>query len=152
MDIPERPGSSEGLEYDPEWLAILKATNTLQRTTPHPWNPPENNGLHERYTRIHIKVTRPVKAELSCCLHYFNNISLPELRLCKNISLNIESVSCSRGKVTLEDRICVGCYHHLCCLGEISNKNKLYGKNKLDICMFCLATCSPQINATFMIF
>ncbi|TKS67880.1 Lariat debranching enzyme [Collichthys lucidus] len=49
VDVPERPGSSEGLEYDPEWLAILKATNNLQRTTPHPWNPPENNGLHERW-------------------------------------------------------------------------------------------------------
>ncbi|XP_047456719.1 lariat debranching enzyme [Mugil cephalus] len=47
VDISER--SSEGLEYDPEWLAILKATNSLQRTTPHPWNPPENNGLHERW-------------------------------------------------------------------------------------------------------
>lgn len=52
VDVPERPGSSEGLEYDPEWLAILKATNSLQRITPHPWNPPENNGLHERYTDI----------------------------------------------------------------------------------------------------
>ncbi|XP_074550818.1 lariat debranching enzyme [Halichoeres trimaculatus] len=49
VDVPERPGSSEGLEYDPEWLAILKATNSLQRITPHPWNPPENNGLHERW-------------------------------------------------------------------------------------------------------
>ncbi|KAG7463309.1 Lariat debranching enzyme [Solea senegalensis] len=49
VDVPERPGSSEGLEYDPEWLAILKATNSLQRTTPHPWNPPENNGLHQRW-------------------------------------------------------------------------------------------------------
>ncbi|XP_070693914.1 lariat debranching enzyme [Pempheris klunzingeri] len=49
VDVPERPGSSEGLEYDPEWLAILKATNSLQRVTPHPWNPPENNGLHERW-------------------------------------------------------------------------------------------------------
>ncbi|XP_071340001.1 lariat debranching enzyme [Trachinotus anak] len=49
VDVPERPGSSEGLEYDPEWLAILKATNSLQRTTPYPWNPPENNGLHERW-------------------------------------------------------------------------------------------------------
>ncbi|AWP13705.1 putative lariat debranching enzyme [Scophthalmus maximus] len=49
VDVPERPGSSEGLEYDPEWLAILKATNGLQRTSPHPWNPPENNGLHERW-------------------------------------------------------------------------------------------------------
>ncbi|CAJ1078940.1 lariat debranching enzyme [Xyrichtys novacula] len=49
VDVPERPGSSEGLEYDPEWLAILKATNSLQRVTQHPWNPPENNGLHERW-------------------------------------------------------------------------------------------------------
>ncbi|XP_029385809.1 lariat debranching enzyme [Echeneis naucrates] len=49
VDVPERPGSSDGLEYDPEWLAILKATNSLQRTTPHSWNPPENNGLHERW-------------------------------------------------------------------------------------------------------
>ncbi|XP_053296393.1 lariat debranching enzyme [Pleuronectes platessa] len=49
VDVPERPGSSEGLEYDPEWLAILKATNSLQRTTLHNWNPPENNGLHERW-------------------------------------------------------------------------------------------------------
>ncbi|XP_056294707.1 lariat debranching enzyme [Pseudoliparis swirei] len=49
VDVAERPGSSEGLEYDPEWLAILKATNSLQSTDPHPWNPPENNGLHERW-------------------------------------------------------------------------------------------------------
>uniref|UniRef100_A0A1A7X4N3 Debranching enzyme homolog 1 n=1 Tax=Iconisemion striatum TaxID=60296 RepID=A0A1A7X4N3_9TELE len=49
VDLPDRPSSSEGLEYDPEWLAILKATNSLQRTTPQPWNPPENNGLHERW-------------------------------------------------------------------------------------------------------
>ncbi|KAM9802867.1 lariat debranching enzyme [Syngnathus typhle] len=49
VDIPERDGSSDDLEYDPEWLAILKATNDLQRTAPHPWNPPENNGLHERW-------------------------------------------------------------------------------------------------------
>lgn len=52
VDVSERPGSSDGLEYDPEWLAILKATNSLQRTTPVPWNPPENNGLHERYMDI----------------------------------------------------------------------------------------------------
>ncbi|KAK9537314.1 hypothetical protein VZT92_004943 [Zoarces viviparus] len=49
VDVPERPGSSEGLEYDPEWLAILKSTNSLQNTAPHPWNPPENNGLHQRW-------------------------------------------------------------------------------------------------------
>ncbi|XP_028291821.1 lariat debranching enzyme [Gouania willdenowi] len=49
VDIPERPGSSDTLEYDPEWLAILKATNGLQQTTAYPWNPPENNGLHQRW-------------------------------------------------------------------------------------------------------
>lgn len=49
VDVPERPTSSQGLEYDPEWLAILKSTNSLQRTTPHPWNPPMNNGLHARW-------------------------------------------------------------------------------------------------------
>ncbi|XP_072253605.1 lariat debranching enzyme [Leuresthes tenuis] len=49
VDVPDRPSSSESLEYDPEWLAILKATSSLQRTSPHPWNPPENNGLHERW-------------------------------------------------------------------------------------------------------
>ncbi|KAM3862281.1 lariat debranching enzyme [Diretmus argenteus] len=49
VEVPDRPGSSQCLEYDPEWLAIMKATNSLQRTTPHPWNPPQNNGLHERW-------------------------------------------------------------------------------------------------------
>ncbi|CAL8321252.1 unnamed protein product [Merluccius merluccius] len=49
VDIPDRTDSAEGLEYDPEWLAILKSTNGLQRTTPHPWIPPMNNGLHQRW-------------------------------------------------------------------------------------------------------
>ncbi|KAM4731134.1 lariat debranching enzyme isoform 1-T2 [Anableps anableps] len=49
VDIPDRSSSSEGLEYDPEWFAVLKATNGLQMTTPQRWNPPENNGLHERW-------------------------------------------------------------------------------------------------------
>uniref|UniRef100_A0A8C7WT15 Debranching RNA lariats 1 n=1 Tax=Oryzias sinensis TaxID=183150 RepID=A0A8C7WT15_9TELE len=49
VDLPDRQSSSGGLEYDPEWLAILKATDGLQRTSPQPWNPPENNGLHERW-------------------------------------------------------------------------------------------------------
>lgn len=50
VDIQDRPGSSDdGLEYDPEWLAILKATNNLQSTTRQLWNPPENNGLHPKW-------------------------------------------------------------------------------------------------------
>ncbi|KAK1797729.1 hypothetical protein P4O66_008097 [Electrophorus voltai] len=49
VDIPERPGSSDQLEYDPEWLAILKATDHLQKPLPNIWHPPENNGLHSRW-------------------------------------------------------------------------------------------------------
>ncbi|XP_062312884.1 lariat debranching enzyme [Osmerus eperlanus] len=49
VDLPDRPSSSQGLEYDPEWLAILKATDALQKPSPHPWNPPQNNGLHTRW-------------------------------------------------------------------------------------------------------
>uniref|UniRef100_A0A3B1IHG5 Debranching RNA lariats 1 n=1 Tax=Astyanax mexicanus TaxID=7994 RepID=A0A3B1IHG5_ASTMX len=49
VEVPERPGSSDQLEYDPEWLAILKATNDLQKPSPGMWYPPENNGLHPRW-------------------------------------------------------------------------------------------------------
>ncbi|KAM9709427.1 LOW QUALITY PROTEIN: lariat debranching enzyme [Menidia menidia] len=49
VDVPDRPSPTEGLEYDPEWLAILKATDSLQSTSPQPCNPPENNGLHPRW-------------------------------------------------------------------------------------------------------
>ncbi|XP_072301040.1 lariat debranching enzyme [Eucyclogobius newberryi] len=50
VDIPDRPDSSDdGLEYDPEWLAILKTTNSLPATSRQNWNPPENNGLHEKW-------------------------------------------------------------------------------------------------------
>ncbi|KAF4086861.1 hypothetical protein AMELA_G00089180 [Ameiurus melas] len=49
VEIADRPGSSEKLEYDPEWLAILKATTRLQKPSPNIWHPPENNGLHTRW-------------------------------------------------------------------------------------------------------
>ncbi|CAF95984.1 unnamed protein product, partial [Tetraodon nigroviridis] len=70
VDVGERPGSSDGLEYDPEWLAILKATNSLQRTTPVPWNPPENNGLHERWDfsaseAALVEVVKDLRGELA---------------------------------------------------------------------------------------
>ncbi|KAF3843641.1 hypothetical protein F7725_002490 [Dissostichus mawsoni] len=73
VDVQERPGSSEGLEYDPEWLAILKSTNSLQRTTPHPWNPPENNGLHERWD------FRPSEAAMMKVIEALSgDLSIPE--------------------------------------------------------------------------
>ncbi|XP_069471913.1 lariat debranching enzyme isoform X2 [Ambystoma mexicanum] len=37
------------LEYDMEWLAILKSTNHLINVTPRMWNMPENNGLHAKW-------------------------------------------------------------------------------------------------------
>ena len=48
LELAERPGSSENLEYDPEWLAILKATDGLQNVSPSIWLPPEDNGLHAK--------------------------------------------------------------------------------------------------------
>ncbi|KAG5851679.1 hypothetical protein ANANG_G00054210 [Anguilla anguilla] len=49
VELADRPGCSEQLEYDPEWLAILKATDCLQRPSPGPWNPPQDNGLHSKW-------------------------------------------------------------------------------------------------------
>ncbi|XP_031417168.1 lariat debranching enzyme isoform X1 [Clupea harengus] len=49
LELAERPGSSENLEYDPEWLAILKATDGLQNVSPSIWLPPEDNGLHAKW-------------------------------------------------------------------------------------------------------
>lgn len=48
LELAERPGSSEQLEYDPEWLAIMKATDGLQKVSPNIWLPPEDNGLHAK--------------------------------------------------------------------------------------------------------
>ncbi|XP_018937934.2 LOW QUALITY PROTEIN: lariat debranching enzyme-like [Cyprinus carpio] len=49
VEVADRPGSSEHLEYDPEWLAILKATDNLQKPSCNFWNPPQDNGLHPRW-------------------------------------------------------------------------------------------------------
>ncbi|KAG1946023.1 lariat debranching enzyme [Pimephales promelas] len=49
VEVADRPGSSEHLEYDPEWLAILKATDRLQKPSHKFWNPPQDNGLHTRW-------------------------------------------------------------------------------------------------------
>ncbi|XP_041923544.1 lariat debranching enzyme [Alosa sapidissima] len=49
LELAERPGSSEQLEYDPEWLAILKATDSLQKVSPSIWLPPEDNALHAKW-------------------------------------------------------------------------------------------------------
>nr|XP_006123766.1 lariat debranching enzyme [Pelodiscus sinensis] len=49
IDIDHDPNASESLEYDIEWLAVLKATNSLINVTSKAWNMPENNGLHAKW-------------------------------------------------------------------------------------------------------
>uniref|UniRef100_A0ABM5ER40 Lariat debranching enzyme n=1 Tax=Pogona vitticeps TaxID=103695 RepID=A0ABM5ER40_9SAUR len=49
VEIPHDPNASDHLEYDPEWIAVLKATNNLINVSPNLWNMPENNGLHAKW-------------------------------------------------------------------------------------------------------
>uniref|UniRef100_A0A8D0GJI0 Debranching RNA lariats 1 n=1 Tax=Sphenodon punctatus TaxID=8508 RepID=A0A8D0GJI0_SPHPU len=49
VDIDHDPNAPDCLEYDPEWIAVLKATNSLINVTHYAWNMPENNGLHARW-------------------------------------------------------------------------------------------------------
>lgn len=73
VEIADRPGSSEKLEYDPEWLAILKATTRLQKPSPNIWHPPENNGLH---TRWDYSVSEEAMMEIVSALN--GELSIPE--------------------------------------------------------------------------
>ncbi|KAM4025271.1 lariat debranching enzyme [Anomaloglossus baeobatrachus] len=49
VEVEHDPSKPERLEYDVEWLSILKATNNLLNVTSRTWNMPENNGLHSRW-------------------------------------------------------------------------------------------------------
>ncbi|XP_023562791.1 lariat debranching enzyme isoform X3 [Octodon degus] len=49
LDIEHDPSAPDYLEYDLEWLTILRATNDLINVTGNQWNMPENNGLHTRW-------------------------------------------------------------------------------------------------------
>ncbi|XP_060639910.2 lariat debranching enzyme [Anolis sagrei] len=49
VEIPHDPNASNHLEYDPEWIAVLKATNNLINISANSWNMPENNGLYEKW-------------------------------------------------------------------------------------------------------
>ncbi|XP_006636459.1 lariat debranching enzyme [Lepisosteus oculatus] len=77
VEIEDRPGAPEQLEYDPEWLAILKATDELLNCTPCNWNTPENNGLHSRwdYTASE-EAKQAVVRELGGDLHIPENFSV----------------------------------------------------------------------------
>ncbi|NXV95793.1 lariat debranching enzyme isoform X1 [Calonectris borealis] len=49
IDIEHDPNAGDSLEYDAEWIAVLKATNSLVNVTQSLWNVPENNGLHAKW-------------------------------------------------------------------------------------------------------
>ncbi|XP_064021434.1 lariat debranching enzyme [Pogoniulus pusillus] len=49
VDIEHDPTAGDSLEYDAEWIAVLKATNSLVNVTQSSWNMPEKNGLHARW-------------------------------------------------------------------------------------------------------
>ncbi|XP_066494769.1 lariat debranching enzyme [Tiliqua scincoides] len=49
IDIEHDPSAPDCLEYDAEWIAVLKATNSLVNVSPNFWNMPENNGLHAKW-------------------------------------------------------------------------------------------------------
>lgn len=49
LEIEHDPSAPDYLEYDIEWLTILRATNDLINVTGRLWNMPENNGLHTKW-------------------------------------------------------------------------------------------------------
>ncbi|KAM6225044.1 lariat debranching enzyme [Rhynchocyon petersi] len=49
IEIEHDPNASDDLEYDIEWLTILRATNDLINVTGCLWNMPENNGLSTKW-------------------------------------------------------------------------------------------------------
>ncbi|NXJ92020.1 DBR1 enzyme, partial [Corythaixoides concolor] len=49
IDVEHDPNAGDSLEYDAEWIAVLKATNSLINVTQSSWNMPEKNGLHAKW-------------------------------------------------------------------------------------------------------
>ncbi|XP_060114162.1 lariat debranching enzyme [Heteronotia binoei] len=73
VEIEHNPSASDTLEYDPEWIAVLKATNNLISVSPNTWNMPENNGLHARWDySVTEEDTKAVLDEAN------NNLQVPQ--------------------------------------------------------------------------
>ncbi|NXY83490.1 DBR1 enzyme, partial [Alcedo cyanopectus] len=49
IEIEHDPSAGDSLEYDAEWIAVLKATNSLGSVTESSWNMPEKNALHAKW-------------------------------------------------------------------------------------------------------
>ncbi|KAK7154137.1 hypothetical protein R3I94_007490 [Phoxinus phoxinus] len=86
VEVADRPGSSEHLEYDPEWLAILKATDRLQKPSHNFWNPPQDNGLHTRWD---------FSASEEAMMEVVRDLS-GDLRIPENFSLTVHAYDPSR--------------------------------------------------------
>ncbi|KAG8432643.1 hypothetical protein GDO86_017044 [Hymenochirus boettgeri] len=61
VDLEHDPNKPDCLEYDLEWLSVLKATKDLLNVTSKSWNMPENNGLHSRWD---FSATEQMKREV----------------------------------------------------------------------------------------
>uniref|UniRef100_G3VX74 Debranching RNA lariats 1 n=1 Tax=Sarcophilus harrisii TaxID=9305 RepID=G3VX74_SARHA len=49
IEVEHDSNAPDCLEYDLEWLSVLKATNSLVNVSRGLWNMPENNGLHAKW-------------------------------------------------------------------------------------------------------
>ncbi|KAM3917371.1 lariat debranching enzyme [Leptodactylus fuscus] len=58
VEVEHDPSKPDQLEYDLEWLSVLKATKDLLNVTSKAWNMPENNGLHSRWDFSATEQTR----------------------------------------------------------------------------------------------
>ncbi|XP_048357886.1 lariat debranching enzyme [Sphaerodactylus townsendi] len=95
VEIKHDPSASDSLEYDPEWLGVLKATNNLVNVSPNSWNMPENNGLHAKWD---YSVT---EEDIKAVLEEANN----DLRIPQNFSAASSNGNKSQQRATLVHRI-----------------------------------------------
>ncbi|XP_071977336.1 lariat debranching enzyme isoform X2 [Engystomops pustulosus] len=73
IEVEHDSSKSNQLEYDLEWLSVLKATKDLLNVTPNTWNMPENNGLHSRWD---FSATEQIKEEVLNDLG--NDLAIPQ--------------------------------------------------------------------------
>ncbi|NWR78425.1 DBR1 enzyme, partial [Centropus unirufus] len=77
IDVEHDPNAGDSLEYDAEWIAVLKATNSLVNVTPSSWNMPEKNGLHAKWDySVTEEAIKEVLEELNHNLQIPSNFTL----------------------------------------------------------------------------
>ncbi|XP_055425558.1 lariat debranching enzyme isoform X3 [Bubalus kerabau] len=77
IEVEHDPSAPDYLEYDAEWLTVLRATDDLINVTERLWNMPENNGLHTRWDYSATKeAINEVLEKLNHDLKVPNNFSI----------------------------------------------------------------------------